>query len=66
MKSEGVSAHAPKLLGRKPKNPIEPVWLTLLKTGNPRFQMQGLTLKLKLQNERRKPERSEAKSRKEG
>jgi len=65
MKSEGVSAHAPKLPGRKPRM-IEPVWLTLLKTGNPRFQMQGLALKLKLQNERRKPERSEAKSRKEG
>ncbi|MCD6240477.1 hypothetical protein J7K27_02990 [Candidatus Bathyarchaeota archaeon] len=56
MMPEGVSAHAPKLPERKPKNPIEPLWLTLLKTKNPRLIKRGLKLKLQIDRERREKE----------
>jgi len=60
MMPEDVSAHAPKL----PRPPVEPIWLTLLKTKNPHFIRRGLKLKLQIDRERR--EKEKGKSRKEG
>ncbi|RLI00116.1 hypothetical protein DRO19_00410 [Candidatus Bathyarchaeota archaeon] len=56
MKSEGVSAHAPKL----PRPPVEPVWLTLLKSKNPRLIKRGLKLKLQFDRERREKEKGKS------